>query len=125
MPTLKLSTEPNFILKYCNALTIGISDLQRDLKLVPLKYNRLLNQDAKTLFDTNAFNVNAYSPDMSSFATTQKIALGKKLFYDPMLSGNGKRSCASCHQPGRAFTDGLVKTSNSDLVGSWLEIRLL
>jgi len=98
-----------FILKYCNALTIGISDLQRDLKLVPLKYNRLLNQDAKTLFDTNAFNVNAYSPDMSSFATTQKIALGKKLFYDPMLSGNGKRSCASCHQPGRAFTDGLVK----------------
>lgn len=27
----------------------------------------------------------------------QKVALGRTLFHDPRLSGNGKISCASCH----------------------------
>lgn len=31
--------------------------------------------------------------------------LGKTLFFDPALSANGKRSCASCHRPEKAFTD--------------------
>ena len=31
--------------------------------------------------------------------------VGKLLFFDPVLSGNGKRSCASCHHPGMYFTD--------------------
>jgi cytochrome c peroxidase len=30
---------------------------------------------------------------------------GKLLFYDPTLSGNGKRSCAGCHKPTEFFTD--------------------
>jgi cytochrome c peroxidase len=38
--------------------------------------------------------------------TAEKIALGGRLFADPRLSGNGRRACASCHQPERAFTDG-------------------
>src|SRR5262249_7939840 len=38
--------------------------------------------------------------------TTQMIALGRRLFFDARLSGNGEVSCASCHQPDRAFTDG-------------------
>ena len=36
----------------------------------------------------------------------EKIALGRRLFYDTRLSGNGTYSCASCHQQARAFTDG-------------------
>jgi cytochrome c peroxidase len=32
--------------------------------------------------------------------------LGKQLFFDPILSGNNQVSCATCHQPARAFTDG-------------------
>jgi cytochrome c peroxidase len=38
--------------------------------------------------------------------TPEKIALGATLFADVRLSGHGNRSCASCHQPARAFTDG-------------------
>ncbi|NJN33519.1 MAG: c-type cytochrome [Saprospiraceae bacterium] len=34
-----------------------------------------------------------------------KIELGKALFFDPILSLNSKRSCASCHRPQKAFTD--------------------
>ena len=36
-----------------------------------------------------------------------KVRLGRQLFYDARLSGNGTFSCASCHQQRFAFTDGL------------------
>ncbi len=35
--------------------------------------------------------------------TEQKVALGRKLFFDPVLSENGTHSCASCHQPDHGF----------------------
>lgn len=35
-----------------------------------------------------------------------KAELGKKLFFDPRLSGSGQISCASCHDPDLAFADG-------------------
>ena len=34
------------------------------------------------------------------------VALGQMLFFDAHLSRKGQVSCASCHQPQRAFTDG-------------------
>lgn len=42
--------------------------------------------------------------------TTAKIAFGKKLFFDKRLSRNNELACASCHQPQKAFTDGLPKS---------------
>ncbi|HRD75250.1 MAG TPA: cytochrome c peroxidase [Hyphomicrobiaceae bacterium] len=38
--------------------------------------------------------------------TPERIALGRTLFFDPRLSSTGVASCASCHDPRRAFTDG-------------------
>ncbi len=35
-----------------------------------------------------------------------KVRLGRELFYDTRLSGNGTQSCASCHAQTLAFTDG-------------------
>ncbi|WP_408036814.1 cytochrome-c peroxidase [Tenacibaculum aestuarii] len=37
--------------------------------------------------------------------TEEGIALGKKLFFDPILSKDNTQSCASCHDPKNAFTD--------------------
>ncbi|WP_142784286.1 cytochrome-c peroxidase [Changchengzhania lutea] len=37
--------------------------------------------------------------------TTEGIALGKKLFFDPILSGDNSQACADCHAPQNAFTD--------------------
>ncbi|MBI4709801.1 MAG: hypothetical protein HY759_01635 [Nitrospirae bacterium] len=39
--------------------------------------------------------------------TPEKIERGKKLFFDRRLSGDGTMSCATCHDPEQAFTDGL------------------
>ncbi|MEL6650784.1 MAG: cytochrome c peroxidase [Bacteroidota bacterium] len=40
--------------------------------------------------------------------TVEKVALGKKLFYDPKLSADGTVSCASCHLPDKGFSDPRV-----------------
>ena len=34
--------------------------------------------------------------------------LGKRLFFDPIMSVDSTVSCASCHKPALAFTDGLA-----------------
>src|SRR5262252_2342852 len=34
--------------------------------------------------------------------------LGRKLFFDERLSGNGRVSCATCHVPGQGFQDGIA-----------------
>ncbi|WP_286830025.1 MULTISPECIES: cytochrome-c peroxidase [Kordiimonas] len=39
--------------------------------------------------------------------TKEGVALGRRLFYDPRLSGNNEISCATCHQQALGFTDGL------------------
>lgn len=44
-------------------------------------------------------------PDDDAF-TKAKADLGRALFFDPILSGSGTRSCASCHQPGLSWGDG-------------------
>ncbi len=36
-----------------------------------------------------------------------KARLGELLFWDPILSGSGRQSCASCHNPALSWTDGL------------------
>jgi len=39
--------------------------------------------------------------------TKSKVELGKQLFYDKRLSGDGSRSCYSCHLKEKGLTDGL------------------
>jgi cytochrome c peroxidase len=38
--------------------------------------------------------------------TRESVELGRRLFYDPRLSANGKVSCSTCHIQRLAFTDG-------------------
>ncbi len=39
--------------------------------------------------------------------TKEGVQLGRRLFFDPILSRDSSQSCASCHQPDKSFTDGL------------------
>ncbi len=40
--------------------------------------------------------------------TVEGIALGRQLFFDPILSLDSTISCGSCHRPELAFTDGMA-----------------
>jgi cytochrome c peroxidase len=42
-----------------------------------------------------------------------KVALGRFLFYDKRLSGNGRQACAGCHRQALAFTDGQAQAVGS------------
>ncbi|NRF70675.1 c-type cytochrome [Aquincola sp. S2] len=42
-----------------------------------------------------------------NLTTPARVELGKALFFDPRLSGNGTVSCASCHNPSLGWSDGL------------------
>lgn len=46
--------------------------------------------------------------------TIEGVALGKKLFFDTILSSNGTQACASCHAPQYAFTDNTPTSDGID-----------
>jgi cytochrome c peroxidase len=48
------------------------------------------------------FSVSSFAP---SSKEDKKVALGKMLFFDPILSEDSTVSCASCHKPEYAFAD--------------------
>lgn len=96
-----------FIKEVLNKLSKGIYKTQAELGIPVMKEQRGLKVTAQTLFDTDAFDAEAFSGFPDYVTTPEKIALGKKLFNDPILSGNNTRSCASCHHAEKAFTDGL------------------
>lgn len=50
------------------------------------------------------------TPDLDSFPKLVELELGRKLFYDPVLSSDSSISCSSCHKPALAFSD-TVSTS--------------
>ena len=45
--------------------------------------------------------------------TAAKVELGRYLFYDVRLSGNGKQACASCHRPQYAFAEPRARAVGS------------
>jgi len=92
-------------------LTTAALPLQRQLRLfirergLQLRTSKVLNENAPDLFSPDAL-----LPDQFPGAEQEIAALaqlGKKLFSDAALSGTGRKSCASCHDPGKMFTDHL------------------
>lgn len=70
-----------------------------------------VNYMSKEIFNVDFFNASYYAQIASSDLEDPKIIkLGKTLFYDKALSKGFDMSCASCHHPDKAFTDGLAKS---------------
>ncbi|WP_299241144.1 cytochrome c peroxidase [uncultured Aquimarina sp.] len=74
---------------------------------VKFPFELAIKNDAISLFSSSTFNVNYFADQSQKKLSSEKITLGKRLFYDKNLSSNKKISCATCHQPDKAFTDGL------------------
>ncbi|MCF0069394.1 cytochrome-c peroxidase [Dyadobacter sp. CY261] len=99
-----------FIKKYANPLSSQLLDLQEALGIPVFTEKRLLSASARTLTDSAAFNANYFINFEEQSMTAERIALGKMLFFNPILSNNSGRTCATCHQPDKAFTDGETKS---------------
>ncbi|MCV9930992.1 cytochrome-c peroxidase [Flavobacterium sp. LS1R47] len=117
---LKANTDFNtfdrafFIREIANPLSRGLYTTQTELGIPFMTESRGLKPTAQTIFDKDAFDAEAFSGFPDYKTTPEKIALGKKLFNDPILSGNNTRSCASCHHEEKAFTDGLERAISLD-----------
>ena len=105
-----------FITEYLNPISKKIKAFQKEENIKNVKKSSPLNPAIETLFDKDAFDVNAFVLSNEYNFTKEKAVLGEKLFYDKGLSKNNDRSCASCHHPEKAFTDGLK--TNVSLTGS-------
>lgn len=105
-----------FIKDYINPLFTINQQLIKEYNVVTKSYvDYSLNKNSSSIFSKNLYNgqntkgiyLRVY--DNKVLAEIEKI--GKLLFYDPILSGNNQRSCASCHKPTQYFTDTLTNTS--------------
>ncbi|OHX66296.1 cytochrome-c peroxidase [Flammeovirga pacifica] len=73
---------------------------------VEFPFDQKVNYDALSLFHPQTFNTNSFMSRNSVKYNEQLVNLGQQLFHDKSLSGNNKMSCATCHDPQKAFTDG-------------------
>jgi cytochrome c peroxidase len=101
-----------FIVKYLNPITKILGDFKIINDWSANKSALYLSAIRKngTLFEPGAFNVSRFLGDFTK--TPEKVEFGRQLFFEKQLSSNNKQSCAGCHQPEKAFTDGL-KTSEA------------
>ncbi len=96
-----------FILRFVQPIGVLLRQLKSEHRVADVERNAAVNQSVASFLAPNAFNVDAFIPDLQNKYSEAKAQLGEALFYDTDLAGNGNRNCASCHQPERAFTDGL------------------
>lgn len=97
----------DFIINHANKISEDFRELCIAENIPAVAVTKALSDNASTLFAVNAFNPDAFIPGDVYKQSTAKAVLGKALFASPLLSGDGSRSCATCHQSELAFTDGL------------------
>ncbi len=80
--------------------------------LIPPSYHQNTTQIVGT--DTNLYPLEipkGFPPPITKSdnpLTVESVALGKKLFFDPILSIDSTIACASCHHPDRGFSDTIA-----------------
>jgi len=111
----------NFITDKLNPITTAMVEWSLQKHLPVVKDELALKTNARTLFDSAIFNSGFFVNSAEAKPTPAKVLLGEELFNNNKLAGNGRRSCRSCHQPEKAFTDGLATSSH--LSGNGFALR--
>jgi len=113
MNDVRPGDEPDFFTFY-STYYIPVSEQLVRMRVMSVEddyYNTsALNLQVRSIFDPGAFNTFFFLPAKQLPSREAVIELGRTLFFDPALSANNLRACASCHQPGKAFTDGLAQS---------------
>ena len=100
-----------FITAYLDPVFSAISEQSKSLGIPPSPIRYAVNLNSPSFFAAGSINKQQFSVYVEDTLNLDRQAeLGALLFYDPLLSGNFKRACASCHQPGKAFSDGMAKS---------------
>jgi cytochrome c peroxidase len=98
-----------FITRFANHSAQAVAAARAPLLAHAYPQRRVWRASAATVFEPHALDPAAFAPDFAPAATPELIALGRSLFSDSRLAGAQDRSCATCHQPARAFADGRAR----------------
>lgn len=93
-----------------------LAPLSEELSKVPeptpqdgIVFSKPFDGTFSDLLKGKGFDPDAYAGFADSRSTPEKVELGRMLFSEKNLSRASTMSCATCHRPERAFTDGLEK----------------
>jgi cytochrome c peroxidase len=75
---------------------------------------RTLYDNYDSLRDAGVGGPRTALPPARDGFSPQQIDLGRYLFFDPLLSGEGSLSCASCHHPELGFSDGRPRSVGNE-----------
>ena len=103
-----------FISDFVNPLFSKLTAVREKAGIATPPSHSPVNYHATSFFQQNFFNINFFSPGKEYWMNSKRVELGKKLFFNFFLSGTNDRSCATCHSPGRGFSDGLRVPLSTD-----------
>ena len=98
-----------FLTRYAAPVFTELAAAQQRAPGPSLPLRRVWPRAATNPLDGRSLDPMAFAPLDAPRSDSTLVSLGARLFRDPALSGDGQRSCASCHQPARGFTDGLAR----------------
>ena len=111
-----------FLKQYINPLYKQLYEAQKALHIETIDevtdVTQSVNYYSTSLFAPDFLNPFYYSGLNAKTFRKEQVTLGRFLFFDPILSANNKRACASCHAPEKAFADGLAKSTSFDKKGT-------
>lgn len=100
----------HFITRYIKPMYKALVKLHGSELFPYTPVNYAINLKSDKVFERHSYNLNYFSVQaVDTIGNVQQARLGRLLFFDPVLSGNNQRACASCHKPDLAFSDGLQK----------------
>jgi cytochrome c peroxidase len=96
----------------------ALTALQQELLPSAASVSKPVNDHASSIFSADFLQAAYFAKQDRKQQKPELIELGKVLFFDPVLSANNERSCASCHVPSKAFTDGQTRSIAFDFKGT-------
>lgn len=99
-----------FFKAYIDPVYKQLGQLENDKDSEYMQQTTAWNPGSTSVFDEDFLNPYFFSQLKEGEDSPVLRQLGKALFYDPVLSNDGKVSCASCHQPQKGYSDGVPKS---------------
>lgn len=99
--------------KFIDPLYKHLGEIEAGAEPEFLKQTTAWNAGSKSIFGNDFLNPYFFTDLRKEEDSEALRKLGESLFYDSAISGDGKMNCATCHQPGKAFADGIPKSLSS------------
>jgi len=106
----------SFIRTHGNPLLSSVLEAQQALGIATLAdlgplFQSSVDPASRNLFAPDFLDAHFFARVPGERPNAPLVELGRDLFFDPLLSGSGTQSCATCHHPDKAFSDGLPKSA--------------